>query len=389
MLVFPRSTTIISMGLMCQQACSSGLPIAPKMKRAVISSHSRRSSDGGSSSSGGLDLGGLLSGLLGSGLDLTSLVNDVIKSLGISVPISGAYQPSSLEADLSVCIGADLSGTQSLLDTTTDVINSLLSSLLGTAVNSNVGLSCSTPIDSLTISIALRLGGLSDPSLGSTLDSVLGAVAQLLNGLLGGVKIETTCTIDGSTGSTTPASPSPAHSPPSPSTSVGIPPSTSPAGRGLGELLSLDQLLNQVEGILGGLGLSLDNYSLDTGVDPIVWVSVGLSDSLSSVDGLATDVLALVDKILDTLLAVDVDVQLDLNSTPPPISQGESIVVNIDLSALLSDVTLSDKDVLLDSVSSAVSEVLASLLNTHVTAIADGGPGCGCGGPKMTSANGK
>lgn len=344
------------------------------MKRTVIPSR-------------GLDLGGLLSGLLGSGLDITSLVNNVIKSLGISVPISGGYQSTSLEADLSVCIGAGLSGTQSLLNTITDIVNSLLSSLLGTTVKCNINSTCSAPIDSLTISIALRVGGLSDLSLGSTLDKLLGAVAELLNGLLGGVKIETTCSVDGPTNSTTPTLSSSTHSLPSPSTSVGVPdPSvspSSPAGIDLSGLLdgTSDQLLGQIEGILAGLGLS--SYSIETGANLAVGVSIGLSDTLSSVDGLVADVLVIVNNTLASLLGFVV--QLDPSSTSPPISQGESIVVDIDLGAII-DGILSDKDGLLEDVSLAVSEVLASLLNTQVTTTTDGGPSCGCGGPKMASA---
>ena len=357
------------------------------MKRTVIPSPIRRSANSGSSSSGGLNLGGLVSGLLGSEPDLTSLVNNITNSLGISVPITGDPQPSSLEADLSVCFGTDLSGTQSMLDTITSVTNPLLSSLLGTTVNSEVNLSCSTPVDPSTISMVLRVGGLSDLSLGSTLDNVLGAVAEHLNGLLGGVKIETTCSVDGSINSTTPASSSPTYSPPFPSNTVDILTSTSPAGTDLSGLLneSLDQLLSQVGGILDNLGLSSGNYSLDSSVDPIVWMSVGLSDSLSSVDGLVTNVMALIDEILDSLLASDVNVQLDPNSTSPLVSPGEGMVVGIDLGSVM-DVTLSDKDDLLDAVPLAVSEVLASLLNIPVTTTADGGLGCGCGGPKKASA---
>ena len=349
------------------------------MKRTVIPSHSRRTSNDGSSPSGGLNLGGLLSGVLGPGLDLTSLVNNVIKSLGISVPISGGYQSTSLEADLSICIGADLSGTQSLLDTITDVVNSLLSSLLGTTVKCKVNSTCSAPVDPLTISIVLQVGGLSDLSLGSTLDKLLGAIAELLNGLLGGVKIETTCIVDDPTNSATPVLSSSTHLLPSPSTSVPVPrPSvspSSPAGTDLSGLLNetLDQLLSQVGAILGDLGLSSDGYSINTGAHLAVGVSVGLSDALSSVDGLVTDIITLVDEILDLLLAFDVDVQLDLSSTSPPVSQGESIAVDIDLGAVM-DATLSDKDGLLEDVSLAVSKVLAFLFNAQVTATTDGGP---------------
>jgi hypothetical protein len=156
-----------------------------------------------------LNLDGLLDGLLGgSGLDLDALVNKLLESLGISVPVSGGNQSSDLEAELHICIGAGISGTQSLLDTITDVVNSLLSSLLGTTVKCMVNSSCSSPVNPHTISTDLQVCGLSGLSLESTLDKALKAVANLLNGLLDGVTVVTNCSVGGSGCPATPTLPS-------------------------------------------------------------------------------------------------------------------------------------------------------------------------------------
>jgi hypothetical protein len=148
-------------------------------------------------------------------------------------------------------------------------------------------------------------------------------------------------------------------------------------------------LLVQVKVVLGDLGLSLGNYTLDTGADPIVGVYVGLSDTLSSVDGLVATVIALVDETLDLLLATNVTVQsaLDQSSSSAPShpSQGGGIVVDIDLGVML-DGTLSDTTGLVDGVLSAVSGVLATLLNVDVVVHVDGGHSCGCSGSKSASA---
>lgn len=343
-----------------------------------------------------LNLGGLLDGLLGgSGLDLDALVNKLLKSLGISAPVSGGHQSSGLEAELYICIGADISGTQSLLDTIADVVNSLLSSLLGATVECKLKSSCSPSVDPHVTSIDLQVCGLSGPSLESTLDKALKAVASLLNGLLDGVDIVTNCSVGGSGCPATPTLPSPSHPLSSPSTSVDVSyPNASPSpstGIDSSTLLNgaSNHLLAQIRGVLDDLGLSLGNYTLDTGADLVVGVSVGLNNTLSSIDGLVSTVIALVDETLDSLLTTDVTVQADSDqsssSAPSHPSQGDGIVVDIDLSVVL-DATLSDTVKLVDGVLSAVSGVLATLLKVDVVVNVDGGHSCGCSGSKKASA---
>ena len=392
---------------MCQQACSSALPRAPKITRSIASSY-----DGGSSHDEGshgpnsgavnlatnsnLNLGGLLDGLLdGSGLDLDKSVNGLLKSLGISVPVSDGYRSSSLEAELHVCIGAGISGIQSLLDTITNVVNSLLSSLLGTTVKCKVKSSCSLSVDPYTISIGLRVCGLSGLSLESTLDKALKAVANLLNGLLDDVNIVTNCSIGGSGCPAIPTLPSPSHPLPSPSTEADVPhpgvSPSSPADISLSGLLNKtsDELLVQVREVLGDLGLIPGNYALDSSADPIVGVSVGLNNTLSKIAGLAAMVTTLVDETLDLLLATNVTVQTDLGQSSSSASshpgQGDEMAIDIDLGAVL-DATLSSTTKLVDGVLSAVSEVLATLLNVDVAVNVDGGHSCDCSGSKKASA---
>ena len=393
---------------MCRQGCSSAVPRAPKItRRSITPSHNGRSShDEGSHgpNSGGvnlaananLNLGGLLDGLLGgSGLDLDALVNKLLKSLGISAPVSGGHQSSGLEAELHICIGADISGTQSLLDTITDVVNSLLSSLLGATVECKLKSSCSSSVDPHAISIDLQVCGLSALSLESTLDKALKGVANLLNGFLDGANIVTNCNVGGSGCPATPTIPSPSHPFSSPSTSVDVSyPNVSPspsAGTDFSGLLNgaSNDLLAQVGGVLGELGLGLGNYTLDTGADLVVGVSVGLNNTLSSIDGLVAMVITLVDETLDLLLATDVTVQTDSDqsssSAPSHPSQGDGIVVDIDLGVVL-DAALSDTAELVDGVLSAVSGVLATLLKADVAVNVDGGHSCGCSGSKRASA---
>ncbi|KAF9652707.1 hypothetical protein BDM02DRAFT_3183394 [Thelephora ganbajun] len=377
--------------------CSSALPKAPKMTRRSITS----SRNGGSPSphSGGLlnidtnvnfNLGGLLSELLGSrettpggsgnDLNIDVLVNALLNSLGISVPIYGGNQSSGLEADLSICVGAGISGTQSLLDTITNVVNSLLSSLLGTTFTCKVDSSCSVPADPNTISIGLQVCGLSSDSLESTLDKTLKAATNLLNGLLDGVKIATDSNIGGPGCPATPTFSSSGLPLPSPST---LPhPSVLPLSSSIG-------LLGQVEGILGDLGLASGDYNLNTDTDLIVVVSVGPNDTLITLDGLVAKVITLVDEVLDVLLDTDITVQINSNPTtsptPPNPGQENGIVVGIDLGVVL-NATLSDTGALVDGVLLAESEVLAKLLNLDVVVNVDGGHSCQCSGSRKASA---
>jgi len=341
-----------------------------------------------------LNLDGSLDGLLsGSELDLDVLVNQLLQSLGISVPNSGGNQSGDLEAELRICTGASISGTQSLLDTITGVVNSLLSSLLGTTVQCKVKSSCSPSVDPHTMSIDLQVCGLSGLSLESTLDKALKAVANLLNGLLDDVNVVTTCSVGGSGCPATPTLSSPSYPLPSSSslTSVDVPhPNVSPSPpAGIDSSGLLNGLLAQVNGVLVDLGLSLGNYTLDTGAGLVAGVSVVLSDTLGSIDGSVPTVIALVDETLDLLLACDITVQTDpdqsSSSAPSHPSQGGGMVVNIDLGAVL-DATLSNTAELVDEVLSAVSGVLAALLNADVVVNVDGGHGCGCGGSKKASA---
>lgn len=364
-------------------------------RRSVTSSRS-----GGShgSQSGGLDLGGLLNGLLGSPgttsngnqsgsseVSIDVLVNEVLNSLGINGPVSSGNLSSSSEAVLRICIGADISGTQSLLDAITDVANSLLSSLLGTTLRSKVESLCSASANPDTVSIDLQVCGLFGGSLESTLNKTLKAAAGLLNNLLDGVNIVTNCSVGGPGCPAVSILSNSNQSPSSPSTEA--PPSSSTGIHLDGGLLS--GLLGQVEGVLSDLGLSLGSYDLDTDVDLIVGVSVGLSDTLGGTSGLTATVIALIDEILDSLLATDLTVQTGLDPTSSSslsnLDQGDIIVVDIDLGAVL-DATLSDTGSLVDGVLSAVSGGLATLLDLDIAVNVDGGHDCGCSGSKKASA---
>jgi len=339
-----------------------------------------------------LNLDGLLDGLLGgSGLNLDVLVNQLLQPLGTSVPIPGVNQSGNLEADLRICTGASISGTQSLLNTTTGIVNSLLSSLLGTTVECRVESSCPLPVDPHTVSIDLQVCGLSGLSLESTLDEAMGAVSNLLNGLLDDARVVTTCRVGGPGCPTTPALSSPSLPLPSSPTPVDVPPPnvspSPPAGIDYSGLLN--GLLPQVNGILGDLGLSSGHYTLDTATNLVAGVSVVLNDTLGSIDGLVPTVIALVDETLDSLLASDITVQTDpdqpSSSALCQLSQGGGMVVDIDLGAVL-DAVSSNTTELVDGVLSAVSGVLATLLDADVMVNVDGGHGCGCGGSRNASA---
>jgi len=362
-----------------------------------------------SSGSSGLNLGGLLSGLLsslgttsggnqssgsGTDIDIGVLVNGLLNSLDISVPISGGNQSSGLDAVLYVYIGTGIPGTQNLLNTITDLVNSLLSSLLGTTLNCKVDSSGSASVDPNTISIDLQVCGLSGNSLGSTLDRILEEVTRLLNDPLDDVEIVINSSVGGPGCPATPTLSASSQPLPSPSTPVGIPnPSVSPSSSSTPSGINLSLLpstLGQVGGILGDLGLSLGGYDLDPGADLVVGVLVGLGNALSSVDGLVATVTALVDETLDCLLATNVTtVQANSNPTPSPtlsnLGPGDGIVVNIDLGVVL-NATLSDTGNLVDGVLSAVSGLLANLLDLDVSVNVDGGPDCGCSGSRKASA---
>lgn len=410
-LVLPRSAVVLQR-LTCRQGCSSALPRPPKMARKSIASSHKRGAPG-SHSGGLLNLGADVSLTLGgsnhhpgspgttsggsqpgsSGLDINGLVNVLLGSLDISGPILGGNQSSGLEANLYICIGAGVSGSQGLLDTIADVVNSLLSSLLGTTINCKVESSCSVPADNGAVAIDLQICGLSGGSLESTLDKTLKAVVDLLNGLLGDAKITTNCSVDGPGCPATPTLSSSNHPHPSPPTSVETPcpsvrpspPSTPHSGLDLSGLLNVAP--EQIEGILGDLGLTSGDYNLDAVVDLVVGVSVGLGDTLGSVDGLTSNVVDLVDEILDLLLGADVTTQPNPNPTSPPTHShpGQGIVIDIDLGAVV-NVTLSDTGDLVNGVVSAVSGVLVSLLDLDVTVNVDGGHACGCSGSGKASA---
>lgn len=394
-----------------QQLYTSALPRAPTRR----STSSRKSSPGSHSGgllnvdanvnlnlggSSGLDLGGLLSGLLGSpgtasggnqssgsgnDIDIGALVNGLLDSLRISVPIPGGNHSSGLEVDLYVCIGAGVPGTQSLLGTITDLVNSLLSSLLGATLNCNVDSSCSASVAPDTISIDLQVCGLVGDSLGSTLDKTLEKVTSLLNNLLDGVKIVINSSVGGPGCSATPTLSGSSQLLPSPSTPVVIPhPSVSPSSSWTpnGTNLSwLTSILGRVEGILGGLGLSLGDYGLDPGAGLVVGVSVGLGDTLNGADGLVPAVVALVGETLNCLLATNDTIQVDSNpipsSTTSNLGPGDGIVVDIDLGIVV-NATLSNAGAVVDVVLSGVSGVLADLLNLDVLVNVNGGHDCGC-----------
>lgn len=394
---------------MCQQGCSSALPSAPKMTRRSITSPRDRAAARSHSrdvlvvkenvnlSSRGL-IGDLLASLgITSGIDIDvgTLVDQVLNSLNIHVPISGGNQFTNLEATLNICAGSGASET--LLDAINEIVDSLLSSLLGTTVNLEVDSSSSSPTNPNTVSLDLQLCGSSDDSLEGILTSVLMEVENLLNGLLTDLNIVTNCNVGGSGCPATPTMSSSKLPLPSPSTSVTVSnPSVSPSPSSTlnGISISLgglvDSLLGLVPGILADLGLTV-NYTLDTAADPTVGVSLGLNDTLSSVDGLADTVLALLGRTLDTLLGMDITIQTNSGPAASPmpsnISQGNGLVVDIDLGSILNG-TLSNLDVdgILNDVSSGVSGVLASLLNLNVATNVNGGSGCGCNQSTRASA---
>jgi len=324
-------------------------------------------------------LGSLLGSLWttsgGSAMDVDALVTELLNSLNISVPIPGGNQSSGLEVNLDVCFGADVSGTQDLLDTITNVVNSLFSSLLGTTLSCKVESSCPTTVDPDTTTIDIQACGLSDDSLVSTLNKTLKTVTDSLNLRLDGANIFINSNVL--------LPPCPAATTPSNSSQ----PLPSPPGVDLNGLL--DDLLGQVEGILGSLGLGSGDYSLDTDTNLVAGVSVGLSDTLASIDGLVDAVIALVDEILDSLLGTNITVLPNQNPTPSSApsnsGQGDGIVIDIDLGVVL-DATLSGVGDLVDGVLSAVAGVLAGLPNVDVIVNVDGGPECGCGGSKKASA---
>lgn len=369
-----------------------------------------------SSDSPSLDLGGLLNGLLnssgttsggsqssdsGNDLDIDELVDELLKSLGITGPILGGNQSSGLEVDLNVCLGTGISGTQNLLDTITDIVNSLLSSLLGTTIECNVGSSSPALVDPDVISLDLQICGLSGGSLESSLDKILKGVVDSLNDSLDGVTIVTKCNVGGPGCPATPISSSsgqPHHSPPTsavpiemPHPSVHTSPSPTPhSGIDLSGLINVTS--GQVEEILGSLGLSSGNYSLDTDVDLIVGVLVGLSDTLSSTGGLVSAITALVGETLDSLLGTDITTQPNSSpaSSPTPSNpgQGDGIVVDIDLNAVI-NAALSNTSDIVEGVLSAVSGVLAYCLpDLDVVVNVDSGPSCGCSGSRKASAKG-
>ena len=354
-------------------------------RRSIASSHNAGSP---SSHSGGLlDL---------DALNLDGLLNGVLGSPGTtSGGNQSGNQSSGLEVVLDICIGADFSETQNLLDTITDTVNSLLSSLLGTTLECKVKSSSSAPVDPDTISIDLQTCGLSSESLNSTLDQTLKAVTDLLNSLLGSVTVVTESSVGGPGCPATPTSSISSQPHPSSSTSVGsthssVHPSPSPTPHSVVDWSGLlNGLLSQVGGILSDLGLSSGDYNIDTGTDPVVGVSVGLCDTLSNTDGLVDTVIALVDETLRSLLGTDLTTQLNPNPTSPPTSshtgQGDGIVVDIDLSAVL-NATLSNTGDLVADVLSGLPRVLADLLNLDVVVNVDGGHDCGCSGSRSATA---
>ena len=392
---------------MCQQGCSSALPVAPKMtRRRIVSSRKRAASDSHSRAllavddNVNLNSSGLLSDLLSSlgipssdsgiGIDINTLVNQILNSLNISVPISGGTQSTNLKATLVTCVGASVS--KNLLDPTTKIVNSLLSLLLGTTVNLGIDLSCSSPTDPDTMSLDLQLCGSSGDSLEAILTSALKEVETILNGALLESKIVTSCDVNGSECPATPTLSNSNMPPPSPLVPVlihdpSVSPSSFPTLNGINLGGPVDGLLGQVEKILADLGLNTVNYALDIAVDPIVGVSVGLGDTLSNVDGLVDTISVLVKETLDTLLGIDLTVQTNPFPSPAPSGfiQANGIVVDVDLSAPLNG-TLSKTRSIVDGVLLGVSEVLVILLNFDVIVNVDGGSGCGCNGSRSASA---
>ena len=311
-----------------------------------------------SSGSSGLT-NGLLAGLLNGGSNVNDVVGGLLKSNGIS-PISGGSKSIDLGVDLNICIGVDI-GTEGLLGTVVDVVNSLLSSLLGTTIESNVASSCSASADPETISIDLQICGGSGDLLESTLDKALGVVA---NSLLDGAKVVTKCNVGGSGCPATLSPPSAAHS---------------------GINIDLGGVLALVEGLLSDLGLTSNNYNLNTDGGLIVDVSVGLGLTLDGVDGVLAAVVDLVDDILGLVLNVDVTTRPNSNPPSSPTPTNSDIVLEIDLGTLLNVDAEVDLSGLVDTVLEAVSAVVEDLglginLDLELGAVINilGGPGCGC-----------
>ena len=365
-------------------------------RRSIIPSRDLLSTDQNVNlNSGGL-LGDLLASLgitpssSGVDVDIATLVNRLLSSLAVPIPTSGETLSANLEATLDICVGTGVS--QTLLDTITKVVNSLLSSLLG--VTANLEVNSSSPVDPNTASLDLQLCGSSGDSLEAILTSILKEVADLFNGALTEVKIVTSCSAGGPV--CTPATSTLSNLPPSPSSiSVPVPsssisPSPSSTFNGTNPSGLVDSLLMEVQGILANLGLGSANPTLDAVADPTIVVSVALSDTLSSVDGLVDTILALTRQVLDTLMPIEINltVQANPDSTSPPVpsglSEGDSVVIDLDLSAILNDI-LSEALDIVDQVSSGVVGVLADLLKVDVVANVNGGTGCGCSQTRRAS----
>lgn len=305
--------------------------------------------------------------------------NKVLNSLGITLPVSGVTQSTNVVANLNVCVGDAISETQALLDDTTDFFNSLLSLLLGVHVDLNVGQTPSTPTNPSTVSLALQLCGLLGDSIDSTLSQILNEVTNLLNASLDGITIA----VDYTGGSGCPATTTPLPPPSNPVAN----PNLSVSSLTLDLNASIADISGLVDKILASLGLTTINLGLDATADPTVVMSVGLSDTLSSIDGLVDEVIAIVKEVFDLLL-VDTTIQINPGPTPSPALSDPSIVVNINLGSLLSDVPVSlDLDLgnTVNTILSVLSEVVAGLVNVDVVVNADGGSSCGCSGSRMAS----
>lgn len=336
----------------------------------------------------GITLGGDQSSGSDVNIDVDTLVEEVLNLLGLGTPISGVDQSADLEIVLQICLGT---GTQNLLDTVTNIVNSLLSSLLGNTLSLEVDSSCSASADSNTLSLGLQICGTVGDSLEATLNNVLDTLANLLSGLLNGVNVVVTgCSVSGSGCPATPTSSSsnllPTSSVPHSSSVVDPQPTVSPSpsptldGTDLSGLV--DTLLGDVDGILSDLGLSSANLNLVNLTDSVVDVSVGLDDTLSSsLDA----VVRLLGGILDDLLDTNVTIQPTPDPTTTPTSgQGNGCAIDIDLALLLS-ATLTGADDIVNAVSLAVAQVLADFLGTGVSVNVNGGSSCGCSASKEAS----
>ena len=330
---------------------------------------------------------GLLNVNIGLDLDIDALVNQVLTSLNIDVPVSGGTQPANLEVTLNTCAGAGVSPTS--LVTTNKIVKSLLSLLLGTTLSLEIDSSGPSPADPNTMSLDLRLCGSSIDSLRATLTSALEGVADLLNSLFTDVNIVTHFSVGGSECFATPTLSSLPL--PSPSTSVAIPPpSASPPPSSTLDGINLIALVEALLGQDGGiLGFNSANYTLDAAPDLTVDVIVGLSNTLTGIVEPVGAILTVVDATLDILLGINVAVRTnqDSSSSPMPsdLGQGDDVVVNIGLGNVLNN-TLSDPGPIVAVVSSEVSRVLASILNLNVIVNVDGGSGCGCIESRRASA---